>query len=338
MLLIWMTCRFIPACAGNTVRGLRYCIRETVHPRVCREHVHLPRLALPRGRFIPACAGNTVELRLEPGLLSSVHPRVCREHVGRRATRSPGLRFIPACVGNSAVNRIMELVLSGSSPRVQGTQMLRWTRDSRTGPVHPRVCREHSHHGQYLHAVLTVHPRVCGELTHPVAAHAHTAAGSSPRVQGTQNRQAVSPMPISVHPRVCREHESNPDTDTEPDGSSPRVQGTLQNEPVQVGYSRFIPACAGNTFGPFGITQILEVHPRVCREHTNPTCRPACMTGSSPRVQGTRPNRRDRPTWSRFIPACAGNTLPFSRRELTNRLPICLVQEKTHLPRGYPFP
>ena len=71
--------RFIPACAGNTLRLHRKALRWPVHPRVCGEHVaqHVaeqrsigssPRvrgtrlwtgLKSARRRFIPACAGNT---------------------------------------------------------------------------------------------------------------------------------------------------------------------------------------------------------------------------------------------------------------------------------------
>ena len=72
-------CRFIPACAGNTLRPASDKGGSPVHPRVCGEHVlaNTGAFQLPgssprvRGtllvsvsvsvwaRFIPACAGNT---------------------------------------------------------------------------------------------------------------------------------------------------------------------------------------------------------------------------------------------------------------------------------------
>ena len=91
--------RFIPACAGNTVRGdLAHAMRP-VHPRLCGEHalrvlevsgVHgssppvrgTPwQVAFLSGccRFIPACAGNTKVEPCEKGA-DSVHPRLCGEH------------------------------------------------------------------------------------------------------------------------------------------------------------------------------------------------------------------------------------------------------------------
>ena len=133
------TCRFIPACAGNSECGNTSGIRVAVHPRVCGEQAH-PQDALgdldgssPRvrgtvdemnirsslPRFIPACAGNRILLKtcIEP---PAVHPRVCGEQASSltptkaRCGSSPRVRgtgrhgfgegemnrFIPACAGN----------------------------------------------------------------------------------------------------------------------------------------------------------------------------------------------------------------------------------------------
>ena len=131
--------RFIPACAGNMTGRCRGKCCETVHPRVCGEH--LPRSlrcilapgSSPRvrgtwpshsesaqyGRFIPACAGNmrlasacyatlrfipacagNMSGRPRPAAISSVHPRVCGEHMTPIASNGYKL---------------------GSSPRVRGT-------------------------------------------------------------------------------------------------------------------------------------------------------------------------------------------------------------------------
>ena len=131
------SCRFIPACVGNS--GLASCPRPAypVHPRVCGElaaasnatrepSVHprvcgelTVRLRLV-ARFIPACVGNsklfTKQLNVAP-----VHPRVCGELLSHCVVSVLlADRFIPACVGNSVIHREREGVSS----------------------VHPRVCGE----------------------------------------------------------------------------------------------------------------------------------------------------------------------------------------------------
>ena len=111
--------RFIPACAGNTTYTGTSMPEQTVHPRVCGEHLRdwtgpwistgsSPRVRGTRStcriarhgtRFIPACAGNTPRAsRISYG--PAVHPRVCGEH-GRMCARCSRCR--------------------GSSPRVRGT-------------------------------------------------------------------------------------------------------------------------------------------------------------------------------------------------------------------------
>ena len=70
------------------------------------------------------------------------------------------------------------------------------------------------------------------------------------------------------------------------------------------------PACVGNTAEQFFKADRIGVHPRVCGEHG---CSPGgrlVEVGSSPRVRGTRQWRRSARSFARFIPACAGNTIP----------------------------
>ena len=214
--------RFIPACAGNS------------HQR--------PHDLGPAPRFIPACAGNS--LRGVPVPTSPpVHPRVCGE------LRRPPLRAA---------------ICSGSSPRVRGTRCW-WRQAVPTCPVHPRVCGElelaklrtlkrdrfipacagNSRACRVQRSLRPVHPRVCGELDDRRGGR-HRAAGSSPRVRGTQesaDRRAERPrfipacagnspslatpaLPRSVHPRVCGELESVAFRLGDDLGSSPRVRGT----------------------------------------------------------------------------------------------------------------
>ena len=112
----------------------------------------------------------------------------------------------------------------------------------------------------------------------------------------------------TVHPRVCGEHlhpQARRDGEL---GSSPRLRGTQPagREPVRRG--RFIPAFAGNTPPPSRPPRSAPVHPRVCGEHPPTKLSAAAPIGSSPRLRGTLRRETRAVSWSRFIPAFAGNT------------------------------
>ena len=118
----------------------------------------------------------------------------------------------------------------------------------------------------------------------------------------------------TVHPRVRGEHNGPPSSTTIQAGSSPRARGTLFNSVSRHRSSRFIPACAGNTWcwpvrGPSA-----AVHPRVRGEHRPGIRRESTPTGSSPRARGTPPIFAPKVDQIRFIPACAGNTVALGAR------------------------
>ncbi len=74
-------------------------------------------------------------------------------------------------------------------------------------------------------------------------------------------------------------------------GSSPRVRGTRRGCAAAPGVDRFIPACAGNARHAPRARPGRPVHPRVCGERSAAHLRLARVTGSSPRVRGTRARR-----------------------------------------------
>ena len=151
---------------------------------------------------------------------------------------------------------------------------------------------------------MSVHPRVCGEqLAHTRARK--SAPGSSPRVRGTVNPvrsvhsqprfipacagNRLPPLPPrvarAVHPRVCGEQRDCSGSDECHSGSSPRVRGTGAQRSIRRGYSRFIPACAGNRQALRHRTREKSVHPRVCGEQTSGPHQKE-RTGGSSRVCG----------------------------------------------------
>ena len=239
------------------------------------------------GRFIPACAGNSAR-RSGRIPVQTVHPRVCGELRPNHLRRADAGRFIPACAGNSM----------------------------------PTYCYRRN---------TPVHPRVCGELVSGAIGRSFDN-GSSPRVRGTQqdtgirsvkhrfipacagnSHDSANSVPLMpVHPRVCGELIFLAGLDFFGGGSSPRVRGTRQPVACHVQKLRFIPACAGNSMA--GDVQVphFAVHPRVCGELVARWPTSAGAAGSSPRVRGTQLRGAGQRPPSRFIPACAGNSLLIS--------------------------
>ncbi len=171
------------------------------------------------------------------------------------------------------------------------------------------------------------HPRGCGE--HGQCAEADDdAAGSSPRVRGTQRwcacrltcrrlipagagntpAHARPAPPHPAHPRGCGEHAQRAVSWPSCDGSSPRVRGTQGGCAQNPWQSRLIPAGAGNTGWGRSGSPPSTAHPRGCGEHNERMSRECDGCGSSPRVRGTRQRDRGRQRRRRLIPAGAGNT------------------------------
>ena len=213
-------------------------------------------------RFIPACAGNS-RSRSASTSRSSVHPRVCGELACRnplnegRSGSSPRVRgtrptsrttsrcgwFIPACAGNSK-NLLTAGVIVAVHPRVCGELARRAPLPASARRFIP-ACAGNSPRPRCIMVAPAVHPRVCGELRASLLGVVN-AAGSSPRVRGTQSglrersrprrfipacagnseRRFVGHRRTPVHPRVCGELIPDSITSSSSFGSSPRVRGT----------------------------------------------------------------------------------------------------------------
>ena len=266
-------------------------------------------MTLPLGRrlrFIPACAGNRL-LSNPLSLSRAVHPRVCGEQTSSRsrsrssAGSSPRVRgtvcnddaficyrrFIPACAGNRKSKREI-IYRAGVHPRVCGEQFARHIVNELTGGSSPRV------RGTVL---LYISKNHTDRFIPACAGNRYvTYAGDN---LGT------------VHPRVCGEQSLPLPSLPLPSGSSPRVRGTGWPCSLALFAGRFIPACAGNRRASFYERGMTTVHPRVCGEQVQRLRHQRLDRGSSPRVRGTvQPSLRGTAI-SRFIPACAGNSLPI---------------------------
>ena len=117
-----------------------------------------------------------------------------------------------------------------------------------------------------------------------------------------------------VYPRWRGEHGCHSLSNGTCNGLSPLARGTRSISPVMHSSGRFIPAGAGNTSGLISLFVSVTVYPRWRGEH-----RPARLffyplRGLSPLARGTpEPVPASVRRW-RFIPAGAGNTIPFSQK------------------------
>ena len=111
------------------------------------------------------------------------------------------------------------------------------------------------------------------------------------------------------HPRVCGEHEAFVQDGQLSAGSSPRMRGTHGTNRSKIEIIGIIPAYAGNTAPlPFAFVCKRD-HPRVCGEHLEHARVHVSVTGSSPRMRGTRMGLAAKHALDGIIPAYAGNTL-----------------------------
>ena len=155
------------------------------------------------------------------------------------------------------------------------------------------------------------------------------SVGSSPLTRGTPPRRICEPrrprfIPAyagnsssistelkgaAVHPRLRGELDYQFSAVGKIDGSSPLTRGTRAVSRPLHGFSRFIPAYAGNSYPRRRSCHLTAVHPRLRGELSLLTVLRVFDDGSSPLTRGTLFHSIQQHTSSRFIPAYAGNSL-----------------------------
>ena len=214
--------------------------------------------------------------------LSGSSPRVWG--TPRNGHLQAGLRrFIPACVGNSGTS---------------GLGLL-------TEPVHPRVCGELEPSQYPSSGGYGSSPRVWG--TRVLKRHNHTLPRFIPACVGNSPPIPSQIGGYPVHPRVCGELTLICKNAIGEYGSSPRVWGTHPVSGWGWWFSRFIPACVGNSLSTVVNDLASPVHPRVCGELSVPPL-PLGMSSVHPRVCGELISCFCLFLRGRFIPACVGNS------------------------------
>ena len=216
------TCRFIPACAGNSDGWGRPSRAWPVHPRVCGELAlraqaagqtrgSSPRVrgtlielqhALVSQRFIPACAGNSLDrvVQTQPDLWFI--PACARNSPAPRRARRPRTVHPRVC-GELSLFPVAVRTSTGSSPRVRGTPL---------GSEPPRRGR------RFIPA--------CAGNSIVGCALTNTPAGSSPRVRGTRRIGWCSSALCRFIPACAGNSERACGQLHDVGGSSPRVRGT----------------------------------------------------------------------------------------------------------------
>ena len=182
-------------------------------------------------------------------------------------------------------------IVQGSSPRMRGTRVMQC--DNRAcGGIIPAYAGNTI---QMRKAIFNNrdHPRVCGE--HPWYL---TSTPSGWRIipayaGNTPKRRSVAPRSRD-HPRVCGEHDIAWCSLRRSAGSSPRMRGTHCRQNLPNVRKGIIPAYAGNTCCQCLGSLRVRDHPRVCGEHQSQSTRVTHLTGSSPRMRGTRPFIREK--------------------------------------------
>jgi hypothetical protein len=122
-----------------------------------------------------------------------------------------------------------------------------------------------------------------------------------------------------VHPRGRGGHTAGSSSICCVAGSSPRTRGTRDTERPEFETRRFIPADAGDTRRPIGISIDGTVHPRGRGGHRRFGVADRSKRGSSPRTRGTHLEPVHHGDADRFSPADAGDPRPPKRRDVDRR-------------------
>ena len=304
-----------PRVCGGTHTTLVFDKRlRGLSPRV-RGNPRAYRLQLLALRSIPACAG-------EPSCLlphfssAAVYPRVCggTPGVDRRAGAAAGL-----------------------SPRVRGNHTRQGERDTRRGSI--PACAGEPRRGMGGRRLCAVYPRVCGgtgsrrRTMEPIGGLSPRVRGnpddaaewfwsqrSIPACAGEPHRPPACQSLAGVYPRVCGGTGSRRRTMEPIGGLSPRVRGNPDDAAEWFWSQRSIPACAGEPHRPPACQSLAGVYPRVCGGTRLSLVHWHVRRGLSPRVRGNPSPTSPSMSYSRSIPACAGEPRCGLRRTLSSRV------------------
>ena len=192
---------------------------------------------------------------------------------------------IPACAGEPSLPNAAAPAFP-VYPRVCGGTRAGRVRVGHRDGLSPRVRGNRSvYRASYLWSpVWGLSPRVRGNR--PSAARAARRAGSIPACAGEPGQRGMVLGHHGVYPRVCGGTRRANRVRFQLCGLSPRVRGNPISPTPCRGWTRSIPACAGEPISAFAHPVNKGVYPRVCGGTTPVTFRGAVIRGLSPRVRG----------------------------------------------------
>ena len=313
--------RYIPARAGEALRGSWRAAARWVHPRACggsRRHCHLPgrssgtsprvrgkpstwRRAFSQGRYISARAGEAGATR-PSRTASGVHPRACggsRIASGYRELEggtSPRVRGKPQSLVRGELRRRYIPARAGEATEP--------TRRSIDATVHPRACGGSHVLVQLMGVVRGTSPRVRGKRT--AGGLRHPGLGYIPARAGEARSSTTPPTTAWVHPRACGGSASSHHAQAVWQGTSPRVRGKQVGRAPGERDRGYIPARAGEAPRPAPPLPWPAVHPRACGGSHVGEEGVITLYGTSPRVRGKRVLQPSGDLRVGYIPARAG--------------------------------
>ena len=240
-----------------------------------------------QGVVYPRVCGGSLCRPTKSGWNRGLSPRVRGKLIGGQEG-SIGVGSIPACAGEARVG--------GNSHRQP--------------PVYPRVCGGSLMRRSSITRKPGLSPRVRGKpngLSGP-----NPAIRSIPACAGEARPCTGGSSSAWVYPRVCGGSFYAVRVNLGRAGLSPRVRGKLPPAPPGQSAPGSIPACAGEAkAGPLNETSPM-VYPRVCGGSLGVLQCANPALGLSPRVRGKPTPAPSASRWTRSIPACAGEALPFA--------------------------
>ena len=156
--------------------------------------------------------------------------------------------------------------------------------------------------------------------------------GLSPRVRGNLHERDRKEGDNGSIPACAGEPIERMICQSSDSGLSPRVRGNPEALPRSFEKVRSIPACAGEPIATTPSSSRIRVYPRVCGGTDKPGFPVLAATGLSPRVRGNRGHSPLGDDRCGSIPACAGEPLQLTRKDLNGRsIPACAGEPPSQL-------